>query len=226
MPPRLTPLRTGYTYHIFNRTIDSKPILKSKQLAELFIERLTYYRSTKVSLSYSRFKELIDKERQQQILEEIFIKRYFQINILCYCLMPSHFHLLIQQKADGGISKYISDVLNAFTRHYNIKNKRKGPLFLPRFQANRIISREQLIHVSRYIHLNPYSSELIPDIKDLKFYRLSSYSAYIGKIHDKLCDIKSILTEFSNNKKQYEKFVLSNAEHQKTLEFTKYTKKW
>lgn len=226
MPPRLTPLTTGHTYHVFNRTIDSKPIFKNKPLSELLIELLIYYRSLNVSLSYSRFKALVNKRRQQQILNDISVKRYFKISMLAYCFMPNHFHFLIQQKTDGAISKYMSDVFNALTRHFNLRNNRKGPLLLPRFQAKRIVSREQLIHVSRYIHLNPFSADLIQDIRDLNSYMFSSYPVYSGGMSDKLCDSKRVLAEFGNSRKLYINFVLSNAEYQRTLEYTKYAQKW
>lgn len=177
-------------------------------------------------MSYSRFKELVNPNRKRQILSLLSVKKYFKVNVLAYCIMPNHFHLLLQQKADGGISKYLSDVLNALTRHFNIRHDRKGPLFLPRFQAKHIVSREQLIHVSRYIHLNPYSSGLLQKLDELDHYQWSSYLVYTQGAADKLCMSKLILAEFGNSSENYRHFVLNHAQHQRTLEYIKYAEKW
>lgn len=224
MPPRKIRLVQGYIYHVFNRTIDKKPILTDNSLAQLLLELFFYYRSTKADISHSKFKRL-DANRQAQILDGLSLKKFFKVEILGYCLMPTHFHLILKQLQDGAISKYMSDVLNALTRYYNILNERKGPIFLPRFQAKDIKSREQLIHVSRYKHLNPSSSGLI-DIENLADYPWSSYPCFISEKKDPLCDNRLILAEFNNNKDAYRKFVINHAEHQKTLELLKYAEKW
>lgn len=224
MPPRLTQFVTGQIYHVFNRTIDKRAFFEDSALADLMLDLLFYYRSSKTKLSYSRFK-LLDKNRQSKILKQLSIKKYFKVDILSYCLMPTHFHLLLKQKVNGGISKYISDVLNALTRYYNTKYDRKGPIFLPRFKDKHIKSREQLIHTSRYQHLNPSSSGLIM-IEELENYPWSSYPSYIAETKNKLCDTDLILAEFGNDREAYKNFVLNHAEHQKTLEQIKRTLKW
>lgn len=225
MPPRQTPLIAGYTYHIFNKTIEGKKVFENDVHAQLMLSLLSYYRSSQVRLSYSRFRKL-QAVYQLQMMKMLLKKRFFKVDILSYCLMPTHFHLLLKQNADGGISKFISDVLNALTRHLNLQNERKGPLFLPRFQAILIRSREQLIHVSRYIHLNPYSAGLVTAADRLGEYPWSSYATFISEVQDVLCDTRVILAEFDRNKKSYEDFVLSNAEYQKARELIKHTENW
>lgn len=225
MPPRVTRLFTGRIYHIFNRTIDERRLF-TFSISKLFYDLLFYYRSSKAKMSYSRFKEFENGSIKKQILTTLAKQKYFKINILAYCSMPNHFHLLLQQKVNGGISKYLSDTCNALTRHFNIKNNRKGPLFLPRFQAKHIMSREQLIHVSRYIHLNPYSSGLLQSLGKLDQYPWSSYSSYLRETEDTLCTTKLILAEFSNKRENYRNFVLNNAHHQRMLEYVKHAEKW
>lgn len=68
----------------------------------------------------------------------------FQVSILAYCLMSNHYHLLIRQNREKGVEKFMSDSVNAFTRHINVKSKRKGPIFLPRFKAVQVTSDEHL----------------------------------------------------------------------------------
>jgi len=140
--------------------------------------------------------------------------------------MPTHYHLLLQQNQEGGISTFLSQLQNSFTRFYNIKTHRSGPIFLQKFKSKPILSEEMLKHVSRYIYLNPYSSGLIKTIDEIKNYSHSSFFEYIIEDAHTLCDIDYILSLFKRDRKRYEDFVLDNAEYQKTLEYCKYSNKW
>ena len=131
--------------------------------------------------------------------------------------MPNHFHLLIKQLKDGGTSEFISKLINSYTKFYNIKFNRVGPLFQGQFKAVLIKSDEQLIYVSRYIHLNPISSFLV---KDLNKYEWSSYKEYIEGIKG-FCQKEEILGFFKDTK-SYQKFVLNQIEYAQTLEKIKH----
>lgn len=225
MPGRKEILSTGNIYHVFNKFIEAKTIFNSSNYCSTLLELLFYYRSTKISCSYSRFRQLNIK-LQTKILKNLKFKKHFKIDLLAFCLMPTHFHFLIKQKINNGISKYLSDVFNAFTRYHNLKNARKGPLFISRFKAVLIRSEKQLIHVSRYIHLNPYSTEFINTIKELADYPWSSYKEYVGNAHHSFCEINTIMSLFYDRKKRYQQFVENHADYQKTLEYTKHAEKW
>lgn len=84
---------------------------------------------------------------------------YFQlsddINLLSYCLMPNHFHLLFYQIHAGAMPQLMRRVMGSYCQYFNKKYKRSGPLFESRYRASRITSDEYLLHISRYIHLNP-----------------------------------------------------------------------
>jgi len=140
--------------------------------------------------------------------------------------MPNHYHFQIKQLIDNGIIRFMADVLNSFTRYYNSKNKRKGPIFLTPFRSRQIVSDEQLIHTSRYIHLNPYSAGIVNTQKDLINYPYSSFKEYVEKNEEGICNTDEILKMFGGDRERYKEFVLSNAEHQRTLEYIKYAKDW
>lgn len=215
----------GGVFHVFNKTVDRRIIFNKPHISNYFLSILLYYRSIKANIKYSRSKHLPSYLKEPKLIE-LKIKKYFKVDILAYCLMPNHFHLLIKQKADNGLVRYVSDVTNSVTRYYNISHERKGPLFLPQFKSKRILTREQLLHVSRYIHLNPYSSGLLRDINLLDTYPLSSFNEYIHLDTEGICNKDAILNQYSGKKDTYKEFVYQNAEYQKTLEYIKYHEKW
>ena len=89
--------------------------------------------------------------------------------------MPDHYHLLLKI-IKGDFSKYLGTVENSYSRFFNLKYNRKGPLWQGSFKAVRIKNNEQLLHVSRYIHINPTTSNLIAKPEN---WRYSSYKDFI-----------------------------------------------
>lgn len=212
-------------YHVFNRTIDSRPVFRDVVSCRTFIKALRYYRSLKADFSLSKLDKL-DKESQRQIWQNVSDKAFFQVEILAYCLMPTHFHLILEQLRQDGVKTFLSNVANSFTRNFNLSSERKGPIFLPRFKASHIVNEEQLLHVSRYIHLNPYSGGVLSSVEELQTYEWSSFREYCTSVHNPLSSTSKILHFFGNNPGNYSQFVLDNADYQRTLERLKYAEKW
>ncbi|MDP2631894.1 MAG: transposase [Candidatus Uhrbacteria bacterium] len=79
------------------------------------------------------------------------------VQIHCYTLMPNHFHILLEQLVEDGISKFMGRLSNGYTKYFNKRNKRSGSLFESTFKAREICGTADLINISRYIHLNPLS---------------------------------------------------------------------
>lgn len=225
MPTRKINFVNGKIYHVFNKTIESKKIFNDDYINLIFLEIIRYYRSFKISTRFSQFKDL-SSEFQNLVLKDIINPIYFQVEILCYCLMPTHFHFLVKQLTDNGVQKHMANILNSFTRYFNIKNERKGPIFLPRFKAVKIKNEQQLKHVSRYVHLNPYSDKFIGDISELEKYPWSSFREYIVDDLQKLSSPDVILNLFDNNRNRYKKFVFDNADYQRTLNLIKHVEGW
>jgi putative transposase len=91
--------------------------------------------------------------------------------------MPYHYHLLIKTNFENTLSKYMNDVENSYSRYFNIKLDRKGPLWQSAFKFVKVFSNSQLLHISRYIHLNPTTSGLVQNPEDWLY---SSYNLYIN----------------------------------------------
>lgn len=214
---------TGKIYHVYNRSIDKRRIFDDTDNSSRFLDLMRYYQTSQDLIRYSRYLDL-EKSFRSEVDQIIKVRKYFKIEILTFCLMPTHFHFLIKQKIDKGISKFISDVTNAFTRYYNIKTKRTGPIFNTGYKSKIIHNRNELLHVSRYIHLNPFSSGLITNKAEILRYPKSSLNQIISSnANSDLINSKTILQNFGQTAKAYEHFVLENADYQKKLELIKYS---
>ena len=219
MPARYVPLVQNYYYHVFNRGVNKRPIFKSKYEYSRFLLLLRFYNSLKYPIKFSKFIKLSVDQRKE--IWNRLDKEKVHTDILSYCLMPNHFHLLLKQNSENGISKLLGNLQNSYARYFNIKNERIGHLFQGQFKAVKIDSEEQLLHVSRYIHLNPYSSAVVKDLNTLQKYEWSSLPEYLGKVLFSLCSKENIIGNFKD-KGSYRKFVLDNADYQKELENIKH----
>jgi REP-associated tyrosine transposase len=197
----------GGIYHVFNKSIAGYGIFKDIKIADRFVKVLDYYNKT--SVTYSLSKALIKKKYFPNNL--LYPKSNALIKFISYCFMPDHYHLLIKILSNNCLSKFINNVENSFTRYFNIRFERKGPLYQTAFKTVRINSNEQLLHVSRYIHLNPTTAGLVQKPEDWMF---SSYQEFIT--NDKI--LKEIMTEISiKSINAYKKFVEDQKDYQRKL---------
>ena len=213
MPYRKSPIVTDEIYHIFNRGVAGVPIFSVSKDFLRFLDLINYYRFKDTPVSFSQFKE-IEKGVREEIFNDLVKKNNQHIEILTFCLMDNHFHFLLKQLADKGIAKFVGNLQNSYAKYFNIKIERTGPLFNPMFKSVRVTTDEQLLHVSRYIHLNPSTGYLV-EIKDLENYPWSSFSCYLEKCDYSFVDTKIILGLISKSK--YREFVFNQAEYQRRL---------
>lgn len=219
MPGRDIPLITSHVYHVFNRGIGRQPIFFTKRDYQRFIDILWYYLPVNPPIRYSKFLSLTVNQRNQLLVGYFKLPRI--VSCIAYCLMPNHFHLLLEQESDGGISKYVSNVCNSYTRYINTKKNQLGPLLQGKFKAVRIENDEQLLHVSRYIHLNPFTSALIDPLDKLQTYPYSSLPHYAGYVKNEWLKADRIYSHF-RTRKDYLSFVYNQADYQKKLKEIKH----
>ncbi len=220
MPGRKIPLVTGQVYHVLNRGISLQSTFRAKKEIQRGLGLMRYYQNQKPPLRYSQFLALSGK-RRKQILENLKKEKNFFVEIIAYCLMPNHFHLLLKQLKEKGISKFMSNFTNSYTRYFNTKRKRNGPLFQGKFKAVRIETDEQLLHLSRYIHLNPYSSYVLKTLRDLEKYQYSSLPEYLDNRQAGFCSKEIVLGQFKSPR-AHKKFVFDQADYQRKLEKVKH----
>ncbi len=215
MPGRKTPLVNNEIYHIFNKGIASQPTFLNKREYARAIETVRYYQNINTPVKYAKFLILSTDERRK-LLGQFMKQRKWLVDIIAFCFMPNHFHFLMKQLVDNGISKFMSNFTNSYTRYFNTKHDRNGPLFTGKFKSVRIETEEQLIHTSRYIHLNPLTSYIVKTTEDLEKYPYSSFLEYMEINTAGLCN-KDILLPFFKDKDAYKNFVFDNRDYQREL---------
>jgi len=219
MPRRLVPLVNNEVYHIYNQGQDKRPTFTDHREYSRALTAISFYRY-KTSIKLSTFLNLPPDESEIFISSQL-NEMHKQVAILSFCLMPNHFHFLVKQLNNNGISRFAGNFQNSYTKYFNTKRERKGSLFLDQFKAVRIETDEQLIHTSRYIHLNPYSSYVVKTIKETLNYPWSSLREYVYPSISDISD-KNLILSFFKNSNAFKDFVLDNASYQRELEKIKH----
>lgn len=205
-------LKTGNFYHIFNKSIANYKIFRGKANFYRFIQILDYYNDINPKIGLSQY---LKSQRNTPEVDLLQPKENSVLKLTTFCLMPDHYHLQLKVLNDRFIYKFLNLIGMAYTRYFNTKFRRKGPLWQSSYKAVRVISSEQMLHLSRYIHLNPTSGGLVENPEDWEF---SSYRNYIN--NPKI--LNEIITEVSiKDPRIYKKFVENNKDYQKKLKLIK-----
>ncbi|MBI3175583.1 MAG: transposase [Chloroflexi bacterium] len=165
--------QTGLYYHIYNRGAHQMSIFREPTNYLFVTEKLGHY------------------------------ARKYHLAVLAYCLMPTHYHLLVRQdgaEPAGNLPQY---VFNSYTKAYNLKYSHSGTLFEGRFRAKPIQSKSHLLHLCRYIHGNPVKDGLVDDPAAWPY---SNYPEWIGERHGTLVDHDFIENQF-DGPQEYKKFL-------------------
>jgi putative transposase len=220
MPIRLTPLVTNEVYHVFNRSNASIPIFKTLRDYKKIMFTLTYYKNANppVKLSIFNRQPLVVR---QEILKSLNKKSDLIVNMICYCIMPNHFHFVLKQTKKDGIKDLIRLLCNSYSHYFNTKNNRSGSVFGGRFKAVRVENENQLQHLVRYIHLNPLTSYIVRNFDDLQLYKYSSLPEYLNLNKNHFCSKDTILKDFKNINK-YKEFLLNHSDYQRSLHIIKH----
>lgn len=145
------------------------------------------------------------------------VKRYYQrygATVIAYCLMPNHYHFVLRQETDEPLSKLINVLDNAYVQAVNRQQGRTGTLFEGRFRVVWVDREEYLVHLCRYVHLNPVKAKLVPRPDDWLY---SNYLEWIGQRAGTLKDEAFILEHFPTPE-AYRQFVADCQDEMRTRE--------
>ena len=146
MPYREDIFFPGNVYHIYNRGINGMPIFACPD----------------------NYIYLLGKVKR--LLGEVLV------TVLAYCLMPNHYHFVLRQDSDVPISVFIQRLFQTYTQAFNKQQGRSGPLFVGRFRHVHVDRDEYVVHLCRYVHLNPVTAGLVSDPADWPY---SNYLEWI-----------------------------------------------
>lgn len=199
----------GEFYHIYNR---------GNNKSKIFLSDADRRRFQKLLYVCNSSKPVVFKTIQGVPLEEI-ERGETLVDVGAYCLMPNHFHLLLHEKVDGGISRFVEKLSTGYSMYFNKKCERTGKLFEGRFRATYVDTDEYLKYLFAYIHLNPVkiiNPEWKEDgIKDRKIakeyleeYMFSSYLDYMGTARQegKILE-KTAFPEYFAESRDFDEFI-------------------
>jgi len=194
-------------YHVYNRGVEKRKIFLNQSDYQRFLDSILVFNS--IEPLHRHFSTNPTAEAKPRRNDEL-------VKIVAFCLMPNHFHLLLKQENNNGISKYLHKLLTGYTMYFNKRHDRTGVLFQGVFKSKLVNDDPYLLHLSRYIHLNPLeilgvdrANEDAVD-QSLRQYPWSSYRDYVGnKCNGGIIECENdIVLAQCGGKKGYRRFVL------------------
>ena len=180
---RRVPFQIDEWFHCYNRGIDKRTVFESEDDSERFL-RLLYLANSNEDIHLAdlsaRTEEIMGNPRKTPL-----------VSIGAYCLMPNHYHLLLKETNDGGITRFMQKLGTAYVMYFNTKNDRTGNLFMKPFRSRHIGNDRYFQHVVNYIHCNPaerietgWKKGIVRNMGKLEHellaYRYSSFPDYSG----------------------------------------------
>lgn len=182
-------------YHIYNRGVEKRIIFLDDQDYSVFIGLLKKY--------------LIGEKMQIGVNRHAFQTLQASVQLLAYCLMPNHFHLLLHQSEPDGVTKLMRRLSTGYVMYFNERYGRVGSLFQSTYKASHINADAYLHHISRYIHLNPAKYKTWP---------YSSLPYYSGDRKAAWLTTRPILELFDDSTSEYLKFVNNYSDNKHELD--------
>ena len=186
-------------YHIYNRGVDKREIFCTKADFSKFI------------YSMNDFNNRLDKNERDIIKREISPAKIITelssvmeeklVDMVCYCLVPNHYHFILKQLTDDGIRIFMHKIGTGFTNYFNLKNNRTGSLFQGPYKSVPVESDEQLLYLSAYVNGNAE----IHNVAGAGDWRWGSHNEYLGSQIGK-CNKELILKQFKGED-EYREFV-------------------
>lgn len=179
-------------YHVYNHAVEQRNLFLEDYDFTRFLESMEEFNAVNPigSLYENSYGDQVAKSETEKL-----------VDIIAYCLNPNHFHLILQQVCDDGISKFMKRLGGGYSWHYNAKYQRKGTLFQGPFKAVNVDSNEYLLHLSAYVNLNNRVHRLGKSVN----YR-SSWDEYIDNTANKRFCSKQIILDQFRDSQEYRAF--------------------
>lgn len=200
-------------YHIYNRGVEKRLIFQDEQDYSVLLSYLKTYLLPKEEQSLIKIisDPQSDWRQKDHALKLLRMNNFSdEIKLIAHSLMPNHFHLLVEQKSNNAIDIFMNSLGTRYTMYFNKKYKRVGSLYQDVYKAILVETDEQLLHLTRYIHRNPYL-KLASQGDALRIWQAqpSSLPEYLGERKTEWIHLEFILPYFSkiNPNLSYKSFV-------------------
>lgn len=195
-------ISVGEYYHVFNRGVLKQNIFHTDADYARFLFSILHLQSPvgfpQMSRPAQQFVKHSVFDIDTEIINNIVVQRY--VELVSFCLMPNHFHLILKEKEEGGIARYMQRVLNGYTKFCNTKYQRSGHLFQGPYKATHVSANDQLLYLSAYIHRNPRELKKWRNRENV--YPWSSYQDFVDENRwGSLLSPDIILEQFANKEK-------------------------
>lgn len=179
-------LAEGENYHVFNRGAHKQAIFTCPEDYDRF-QVMLYLLNTKLPVVMRR----ILSEYKNRDLADIFLEEPSDrslVDILGYALMPNHFHLILRQRSEEGISRFMRKLCTAYSMYFNVKYDHRGCIFQGRYKASHIDNDAYFRYIFAYVHLNPFDL-MQADWKDVGVKNRALTRSFLSNYrHSSLCD--------------------------------------
>ncbi len=194
----LRDLRGNSYYHAYNQGLESRDIFKDEQDYKVFLFYLYIY-TVPLEAVLAKYPDLPPRLQAKNLSRDV--------NLVAYCLMPNHFHLLLKQESSASMPRLLKQVTNGYTTYFNSKYQRMGGrLMHGRYKSALIESEYLLVQMVRFVHLNPSSTGLCANPGDY------SWSSYKNPLH-----VNELMDRFGSLE-EWEKFHLDKESYERNLE--------
>lgn len=196
---RKVELAVGEIYHVFNRGVDKRIIFSDQKDLDRFFQSMLAFNS--VNPIGSLYEQSFEKNKAKEPL----------VYFVAYNLLPNHFHFILEQVAEKGISQFMKRLLGGYTWYFNNRHKRSGSLFQGAFKSVHIDSNEYLLHASVYVNLNDQISQLGGSVAKLGKSSMNEYlNIFSEKNSQNICQKKNIILEQFKNSEEYNEFAVDS----------------
>ena len=205
-------------YHVYNRTLFNTPAFKDVKNCDRLAQAFLLANSTRSTQAF----QFLRNNQNATIKDAFKIAKDGDrvVDVICYVIMPDHYHILLKEKIEGGITSFMHKCNISVAKYINTKTERRGPLFESLFKSKHIATNDYLLHLSLYIHLNPldflfgkqWREHKIKNWNQIKNklinYPYSSLKNFLNINHeDKIISETEIITGQFKDVKEYESYL-------------------
>ena len=203
----------GQVYHVYNRGVDKRKIFLNEEDHLRFIHNLFEFNDQTPAFNMGYSFRAVQNKNTPPVKRKT-EPRKLLVDILAFCLMPNHFHLLLRPRVEGGVTLFMHKLGAGYANYFNLKYERSGALFQGRYKSVLVNQEPHFIYLPFYIHLNPldlatpeWRNKELKDYKKatkfLESYRWSSYLDYIGKPNFPSVTQRDFLLKFFEGPQNY-----------------------